>query len=557
MDNVSKYLVEDLLGRGIDTYFGVSGGPIMYMFDAVMRTEGVNLIESKHETAAIFEAIGYYKATGKVPVVLVTAGPGVTNCLTGLASAKALRVPLLLVCGDVSWEKNDHILLQRGGPEGIDIEQTFAAHAEQVMRMKDPSTVSQHIVDFLRTRQGNAPSVIVLPLFISSTTMEKPIINETIAIKQFNFVTQDTIAEVNRLIDSSVRPLLVIGYGARDYADKVRQLTQHLGIPYVTTPQGKSIVSELDDMSLRHCGLAASKWIRSYLKEKPDVVLVLGTDLDDCAVGITEFISDEVNAETKLIHVDLNPKVFNRKYKTTLGIVTDIGYFVDLMLAEPSKPIREDLVSQIKETEPYAVKDFWKDQSVPITPHRALADLESSGLDARFVTDIGEHMLFCLHYLTPLKHKDFSIDLGLGSMGSGICSSIGMCLGDRQPTIVVCGDGGMQMHGMEILTAIQHNLPMVFAVFNDARYNMAHHGFRFNFGRQETFGQTNYIDFVKWAESLGIRGHLIEKPGEINQGLILGAFRSNKPVILDIRINRDIKLAGAGRVEVLKTMGEN
>lgn len=553
MDTVAKFVVDNLLDQNIDTYFGVPGGPIINMFDAVLRTPGVTLIESKHETAALFEAIGYYKATGKVPVILVSAGPGITNCLTGIASAKALRVPLIVMCGDVSWEKHNHILLQNGGPEGIDIENTFAPHVDKVIRIKHSDSACQQIVDFIKTRKGNAPSIFVLPLYATNAQIKKPEIKPVILNQSRGLISFDVINKVNNLIDNAVKPLLVLGYGSYSCQDKVIELSSHLGIPFVTTPQAKGVVSEKHNLSLRHCGLAASKWIRKYIEDKPDVVLVLGTDLDDCAVGITEFIGEK----TQVIHVDLNPNVFNRKYKTTLGIVADIKDFADLMLSQKSKPFRHDLIKDIKKENPFDVDMFYMDGSVPITPHRALGDLENnSPYGARFVTDIGEHMLFCLHYLT-IGSNDFSIDLGLGSMGSGICQSIGMCLADKKPTIVVCGDGGMQMHGMEILTAIRHNLPMVFAVFNDARYNMVYHGFKFSFGREEHLGQTDYIDFVKFAESLGIEGYLIEKPGQITNQLIHNAFQSKRPVILDIRIDKSVRIAGAGRVEVLKTMGES
>jgi acetolactate synthase-1/2/3 large subunit len=98
---------------------------------------------------------------------------------------------------------------------------------------------------------------------------------------------------------------------------------------------------------------------------------------------------------------------------------------------------------------------------------------------------------------------------------------------------------------------------MIFAVFNDARYNMVYHGFKFSFGREEHLGQTDYIDFVKFAGALGIKGYVIDKPGQINKQLISEAFKSNRPVILDIRIDKSVRIAGAGRVEVLKHMGES
>jgi acetolactate synthase I/II/III large subunit len=552
MDTCAKFLIDYLLEKGIDTYFGIPGGPVAPLFDAVLRTPGVTLVESKHETAGVFEAIGYYRATGKVPVVVVSAGPGITNTLTGIASAKALRVPMIVISGDVAWDKDNFILLQAGGPEGLDLETTFKPHTEKVVRITDSNRLVQQVSDLLTARKGNAPLLIVLPLHVSNVKIEKPEVNDSI---KPTYSISKQLSEhyiiCEKLLNAK-RPLIILGHGARTCPiDKLETFLHNINIPFVTTPQAKGIVSENDPLSLRHAGLAASQWIREYTQQTPDVVLVLGTDLDDCAVGSSELIGPN----TFLIHIDTNSKVFNRKYKTHIGILQSIEEFLNGVNSIPLfSPLRVDL--SFKKNSAYDVADFRTDESLPIAPHRAIADLQlSAPPEVRFVTDIGEHMLFCLHYLTIRSNTQFSIDLGLGSMGSGICQAIGMCLGDKRPTICVCGDGGIQMHGMEVLTAIKHKLPIIFAIFNDGRYNMVHHGFRFMYGREEKIGYTDMIDFVKMFEAMGVPGALITSPNQINQELI-SSFLNNGPAILDIRINKDIKIKGAGRNEALKQMGE-
>lgn len=552
MDTSAKFLIETLVDQGIDTYFGIPGGPVSPLFDAVLRTPGVSLVESKHETAAVFEAIGYYKSTGKIPVVLVSAGPGITNSLTGIASAKALRIPLIVITGDVAWEKQNHILLQAGGPEGLDLETTFKPHTDKVLRLKEPNLVSQEVVNYLNERSAQAPGLIIFPLHISNVNIEKPIISSNV-FKSSNYKnTNSIILSVLNDLKKSKKPLLLLGNGCRRETYLVKELVNHLNIPFVTTPQAKGVVDEQHALSLGHSGLGASQWIRKYVEDVPDFVLALGTDLDDCAIGTTELIG----STTKLVHVDLNAKVFNRKYKTDKGIVSSISAFIlDVLENEEELPYRYYLMSEVKKISPFDIPNFREDDSVPIAPHRALADLELAAPNVRFVTDIGEHMLFCLHYLTTTSNESFSIDLGLGSMGSGICQSIGMCLGDQRPTICVCGDGGMQMHGMEVLTAVKHKLPIIFAIFNDARYNMVYHGFKFLFGRPEPLGETEPIDFVKLFEAMGVPGKRIESPGEINHNMLKEYF-NNGPAVLDIRINKDIRIKGAGRNEALKHMGE-
>jgi len=161
-------------------------------------------------------------------------------------------------------------------------------------------------------------------------------------------------------------------------------------------------------------------------------------------------------------------------------------------------------------------------------------------------------MLFALHYLTADDPKKFVVHLGLGSMGSGIGSAIGLALGDPSRRVIcVCGDGGMQMSGMEALVARKERLNVVFAVFNDARYNLVFHGFREVFGREAPWGAPP-VDFVTWAASLGIPGARIERPGQVSARL-LDELGADGPCVLDVRIDRELSMKNPGGNEPLPT----
>jgi acetolactate synthase-1/2/3 large subunit len=213
------------------------------------------------------------------------------------------------------------------------------------------------------------------------------------------------------------------------------------------------------------------------------------------------------------------------------------------------------LMKEAREGSPFDVPDFRSDASARIAPHRAIADLErAAGPGARFVTDIGEHMLFALHYLTARDPGAFDIHLALGSMGSGISGAIGLALGDRSRRVVcVCGDGGMQMAGMEALVAIRERAPIVYAIFNDARYNMVYHGFKFVFGHEAPW-DSPWIDFAAWARAMGMPGVRISRPGEITAAMLDRLTASGLPVVLDIRIDREVRIRGGGRNESLQHM---
>jgi acetolactate synthase-1/2/3 large subunit len=515
-------------------------------------------VESRHETSAAFAACGYWRASGRIPALLVTAGPGATNAVTGIASAHLERVPMIVVCGDVAWAAGGGRLLQDSGPDGIGVEQMLAKFVRATIRVVNPRSAATQGLAALVAASDPArpgPALLVLPMHTGTASVDTHRVARGVVAR---FVSPPAIAvlEIARALRDAARPLIVLGAGCRSAAARVRRLVDVLDVPFVTTPQAKGLVGERHPRSLRHGGLGASMWARRYTSAGVDVALVLGTDLDDCSVGETPYVAPG----GRLFHVDLDATVFQRNFATELSVVADVGAFADALVeCAASRGLQNRraraLVREVHATTPFDDPHFAEDDCEIISPPRAIADLErAAGSRTRFVTDIGEHMLFALHYLTACDPDAFHIHLSLGSMGSGIAGAVGLALGDRSRTIVcVCGDGGMQMVGMEALVAVRERLPVVFAVFNDARYNMVFHGYRQLFSREAAW-DSPWIDFVGWAESIGMPGVRVRRPGEIDARLFARIAARGGPALLDIRIDRDVRFRGAGRNEGLLRM---
>ena len=551
-------LVAALVEAGVDTFFGVPGGPVSPVFDAVLQVSGARLIESRHETHAAFAAADYHRASGRVPAVVVTAGPGATNVVTGVVSAHLERVPMLVICGDVAWASAGGKLLQDTGPEGVAVERLLGHVTRKTIRVARPeSLVSQGLAALEAARHPvlPGPALLVVPIqFGRAAAPPKRLASTPPAFDARP--ARDVVETTAEWLLEAKHPLLVLGAGCRPHAAKIRRLVDLLDVPFVTTPQAKGIVSELHPRSLRSGGLAASIWARKYTELGVDCAVALGTDLDDCAVGPTPY----VGPGGRLVHVDLDATVFNRNVPAALGVVADVGGFADELCSVWAENghwhgLVSPLVRSLKRGPAFDAAEFRSDDSPQITPQRAIADLEAAlDPDAAFITDIGEHMLFALHYLTARDPGAFTIHLGLGSMGSGIAGAVGLALGNPQrPVVCICGDGGMQMAGMEALVALEHRLPIVFAVFNDARYNMVYHGYRQVYGREAKW-ETGWIDFAAWARSMNMAGVRINHPGEITRESLERLRAAKVPVILDIRIDRSVRLAGGGRNEALRHM---
>jgi len=546
------HIVQALVEAGIDTFFGVPGGPVAPVCNAILDHEGATFVEARHETSAAFAAATYHRVSGRVPAVVVTAGPGATNVVTGVANAHLARVPMVIVCGDVATFPHGKRLLQDMGAEGLDIEHMLRRLVRASIRVVSPQAAASQAAAAIEAATNPSkpgPALLVVPLDHGRTEVEEqaPVIRSERCHQ--SVIPEAAIQTTASWLSRAKRPLIVLGAGCIKHAKLVRQLVDALNVPFVTTPQAKGVVSEAHPRCLCNGGMAASHWARRYTERGVDVALVLGTDLDDVSIGPTPYCQPG----GKLIHVDLDATVFHRNLKADLAIVGDLSVFCrDLVrhaLEEGKIQTRgRDLMLEVRSASPFDVADAGEDDSETITPHRAVMDLErAAGLDAMFITDIGEHMLFALHYLTARTPESFHIQLGLGSMGSGIAGAIGLALGKPGKRVVcISGDGGMHMTGMEMLVAADRGLPIVYAVFNDARYNMVYHGMKQIFGRGAAW-ETPWVDFAAWSRAMGVPAVRINHPGEITAEL-LDSFSENGPgpMLLDIRIDREVRIRGGG-----------
>lgn len=556
-DSVASRIIATLVERGVTTFFGIPGGPIAPLFEAIRLNSDAKLVEVRHESHAAFAAASYHRHSGRVAAVVVTAGPGVTNVFSGVASAHTELSSMLVITGDVAWSTHGGRLVQSCGTEGLNIEQVFAPVTRTQVRVTNGrSAVSQTLkaLDAAMDPLHPGPSLLVLP--IDRATEAAPSVPYPAPRPRMTLgPAAGTAMKAAGMLADAERPLLVLGGGCLRDPEAVRALVDVLDVPFVTTPRAKGVVSEDHPRSLRNAGMAASWWARGYTQKGIDVALVLGTDLDDASMGATPYVKEG----GALIHVDVNPEVFNRNLPTALGITSDIGLFcAELYDVVVHLGLRNEhgraLIREARAESPYDTPDYALDGRAPIPPHKAIYDLQTSVEGARFISDIGEHMLFCLHYLRARSPEDFTIHLGLGSMGSGIAGATGLAIADAsRPIVCVCGDGGMAMSGMEVLTSKKLNLPIIYAVFNDSRYNMVHHGMKQLFGEAENYDVPD-VDFAAWAEAMGVPAATIRRGGEISPNLIRALRSRGGPVLLDIRIDKEVRIRGGGRVEALQRM---
>ena len=553
-------LVNALVALGVDTFFVVPGGPVMPVVDAIIRNPNAECIEPRHESHGAFQAAGYHRASGRTAAVVVTAGPGATNVITGVVSAHIDSVPMIVIVGEVATATSGRRLVQSVGDDGVGIERMLAGVTRGVFRVMNVGSIaSVALAAFERAtdRSNPGPAVIVVPIEHASAAASVPELHTVRPTVSFAspLPPRELLVTLATKLRAAKRPLVVVGAGCRDAASVVLAMVESMQCPFVTSPHAKGALPETHPLSLRNAGISSSHWARNYCAEGPDFTIALGTDLDDATTAGTP----PIRAGGTLVHVTSDASIIGRNYETAFGITCDVMSFAkafrEAVRTIGGSPVGLALATAVRTQSPFDVPSFDSDDQEPIAPHRIIADLEDAcPPDTTFVSDIGEHMLFALHYLTVGGMRRFVINIGLGSMASGIASSVGVALGDRSRAVVcICGDGGMHMAGAEILVALKRRLPIVFAVFNDARYNMVFHGYRLTFGRESAW-DTPQIDFVQWAAALGARGARIDRPGQITREMLLELTAGGIPAVLDIRHDASVRIGGDGRLEALRQM---
>ncbi len=545
---VSVQLIDVLRDFGVNVVFGVPGGAISGFYDALLERPDIRIVTTKHEAMAGFLAIGYAMATGRPGVVLTTAGPGITNALTGIASAFYEGVPVVHIAGEVARSAFGRGALQEGSPSGFDSVAIMRRVTKMSVMLSNPGPAASLLRKALSTafsgRQG--PVFISLPLDVACA----PVTPQPVAGSVRTSFEIDPVAARRALdlLERAKNPLILAGSGVRESTSKraLRRLAEHTGASVCVTTKGKGVFPEDHPLYLGIVGFGGHESVIQHLQKGVDVLLAVGTGLNDFT---TNAWTPLLRATRSFIQIDIDSAQLGKNYTIDLGLVGPADQVIGRMLEYRS----EDRV-----TPPPVSSSRLQTQPLTPSPHGALTTMEVVQVmndvcpkDALFTADMGEHLSVALHYLKVGTHADFLTCLGFGSMGSGLGAAIGYQLGaPNRRTFAICGDGGFLMFGNELTTAVQHGLRTTFVVINDGRLNMVHHGMMDLFARTPDFS-TPMVDFAEMAHSMGATGYVVRTKEELRAGLV----GHEGPVVLDVRIDPEIRLGGNQRVAALKQFG--
>ena len=537
-------LVEVLTDAGVDLVFGLPGGPISPIFDALMDRGDVRVVTTRHESGAMFAACGYAHTTGRLGVVAVTSGPGVLNALTGLASAHCDGLPVLLLVGELPRKIQGKGGLQDGSSHGLNIigmtrhvsklavEATDPAHAPMLLR--------RAITTAMSGKRG--PVVVTLPMDVATALAEPPRITSDVGL-EFT-LTPGAIDEIANLLAGAARPLILAGSGCRggNAPERLRAVAEHFRCPVATTPKAKGVFPESHPLALGVFGLGGHPSTRAYVEGGVDVLIALGTSLGDVA---TDGWSPLLNPLRALVHVDIDGQQIGRSYSPTHALVAPAAQFLRRLLERRPTPVTRErpFTRVIKHILPPSPHDS-------LAPQDALAEIQQIlPADTIYTVDSGEHFLFATHFLQIDQPDSYVVMTGLGSMGQSLGGAIGAKLARPDRTVAaICGDGCFAMNGFEVATAVSERLPMVVFVFNDQRLGMVEHGHKAVYGRAAHY--PIQMDVGALARGLGAGFLRVSRPGDLLRAADL--LRDPRgPIIVDVRIDPDVKMPKKDRMAAM------
>jgi len=547
---VADQLIDHLVKtERVDVFFGLPGGAISPIDDAVSHRDGVRVITVRHEADAVFAAAGYARKTGRLGVAMVTSGPGALNALNALATAHAEGLPVLLLAGEVSRGRQAKGALQDGGAHGLDLVHVARPITKITAELTDANAALPQLLHVISTMKQGRPgaALVTCPLDVTRGATQASMV--AMPTTQQPLLDERALDRAAELLADAKNPLIFAGNGVRggDGPAALRALAERIQAPVTTTPHGKGVFPESHPLAIGIYGLAAHPSAVEFMQGGFDCMIAIGTSFSELTSSGWNPLLKPSGENASLIQIDIEASRIGRAYPVDVAIIGDA--------APALRSIANRLAPRDKRT--FGLQRNSNPEAFPIgperriTPQRAIWELQRAmPPDTRFTADSGEHTLYALHYLVADDPRQFTTALALGSMGAGIGTALGIAAGSLgAPVAAIAGDGGFAMSLPAIACAAKAKLPIVFAIFNDGRYGMCELGYRTDFGRVPAF-DIEGVDIAKTAEGLGAKAIAITGPDQI-RSLDLDALVSEGPVVLDIHIDREVRMVSAARFAVI------
>ena len=537
----SEIIIECLKKEGVEFIFGYPGGAVLHIYDALFNAKKIKHVLARHEQGATHAADGYARACGKPGVVLVTSGPGITNCVTGLATAHMDSIPMIVISGQVSRQYVGSDAFQEADATGIT--RPVTKHNFLVDSRESIAEVFKKAF-IIATTGRPGPVLIDIPKDLTDPNIKiafdypkkvkirsyKPVLSES----------EDKINKAAKLLCSAKKPMIYTGGGIilGNAYKELNKLVKSLNYPITNTLMGLGGFPSTDDQFLGMLGMHGT-YEANMAMHDCDVLLAVGARFDDRVTGDTS----KFCPSAKIIHVDIDPSSISKIIEVDLSLVGETSKIL--------KSLNKAITPHLSKISKASLKKWWKiinkwrsknclsykKSNKIIKPQSVIETLYDVTKGNAFVTsDVGQHQMWAAQYYKFDKPNRWINSGGLGTMGFGLPAAMGAQLAfPKSQVVCVTGEASIVMCIQELATCLQYRLPIKVINLNNRYMGMVRQWQEFFYeGRYAMSYMETIPDFVQLANSFGHIGIKIEKPSELKDKLSEAMSMKDRLVFVDV-----------------------
>jgi acetolactate synthase-1/2/3 large subunit len=535
----AEITIRCLQEEGVDIIFGYPGGAVLFIYDELFKQDKVKHILVRHEQAAIHAADGYARSSNKVGVALVTSGPGVTNAVTGIATAYMDSIPMVIISGQVPTPAIGLDAFQEVDTVGIT--RPCVKHNFLVKDITELATTIKKAFYICSTGRPG-PVLVDIP---KDVTQEKTNFSypSSVTMRSYNPTSKGHPGQLKKamqLILGSKRPMVYAGGGVvlSNAATQLTNLVQMLNFPCTNTLMGLGGYPATDRQFVGMLGMHGT-YEANMAMQHCDVLIAIGARFDDRVIGNPKHF---FNKERKIIHIDIDPSSISKRVKVDVPIVGSVSNVLDelikLLKTSKEKTKRTALKSWWDQIEQWRTRDCLKyDRRSPIIkPQMVVEKLYKITKGNAFITsDVGQHQMWAAQFYKFDKPRRWINSGGLGTMGFGLPAAMGVQFANPKNAVAcITGEASIQMCIQELSTCKQYNLPLKIVNLNNRYMGMVRQWQEFFHGNRYAESYVDALpDFVKLAESYGHIGMKIEQPNDIEDALKEAFSLKNRLVFMD------------------------
>ncbi|GLX67973.1 thiamine pyrophosphate-binding protein [Paenibacillus glycanilyticus] len=525
-----------LVSQGVKYIFGVPAGSINALYDCLHELPELTSIVAKHESSSGYMAAAYTRITGIPSVCVGSSGPGATNLVTPAANAWREKLPVIFLTGAIPTTK-----FGRGGGQELNADPIFASITKLSITVTDPMELPRVLAEAYNTAISGTPGPvhITIPINIQMTEIGEPEELKAVAAMPVTPDEAEIEAAAAAVVSAGRRGALLLGHGSKAFKETMLHFAELTGWPVATTPRGKGAFPENHPLALGVYGLASNDSAVEYLRgDNHDLLMIVGSALGESA---TSSWDERLVDGKQIIHIDHDKRELGKCFDTAYPVHGDIELAMWTIIDRLTQGIQEEQLQEISKgyLEAATTAESAGPETEDWNTKAAIRQLNLIAPDnARYYVDIGEFMTYSIQNIKVRENQAFDININFGGMGSGISGALGAQLAEPdRPVISITGDGCFFMHGMEVLTAKEYNLPIVFVVINNARLGMVYHGHLLQYKRcLEDFSQER-TQIADVAKALGIRYAQANSLDELRPELAKEWFdQSRGPIVIEINV---------------------